>query len=113
MERFLQVTENNALIEVTTTTATVQEAHAIAGHLVAQRLAACVQVAGPIRSFYRWQGELCEADEFRLTIKSLASHQSQVMQAIESLHSYDTPEIIVSPIAACSPKYADWWREQI
>lgn len=100
-------------IQVTTTTSSEQEAHILARRLVEQRLAACVQVSGAIRSFYRWQGELCEASEVRLTVKSLSRLKDQLIQAIESQHSYDTPEIVISNIAECSPKYAQWLREQV
>lgn len=104
---------NHEFIELTTTTASEQEAHALARHLVEQRLAACVQVSAAIRSVYRWQGEVCEANEVRLTIKSLERLKDQLIQAIESLHSYDTPEIVISHIADCSPKYGQWLRQQV
>ncbi len=104
---------NHEFIELTTTTAGEQEAHALARHLVEQRLAACVQVSGAIRSVYRWQGEVCEANEVRLTVKSLGSLKDQLIQAIESQHSYDTPEIVISNIAECSPKYGQWLRQQV
>ena len=70
-------------IELTTTTATEDEALQLARLLVDQRLAACVQVSGPIRSIYRWQGEVCEAVEFRCSIKSLASSR----HATDATHS--------------------------
>lgn len=103
----------NEFVELTTTTASEQEALKLARLLVVQRLAACVQVSGPIRSIYRWQGELCEAVEYRCSIKSLATHAAQLMQVIRQTHSYDTPQIIVLPVADCEPSYAQWWREQI
>lgn len=107
------MSENDPLIEVSTTTATSEEAQSIARALVEQRLAACVQIAGPIRSCYRWDGQVCEAEEMRLTIKSRAMLQAQVITTIESLHSYDTPEIIVTHVADCSKKYAAWWRASV
>ena len=100
-------------IELTTTTASEQEALKLARLLVDQRLAACVQISAPMRSIYRWQGELCEGVEFRCSIKSLATHAAQLMQIIRQAHSYDTPQIIVLPVTACDPSYAQWWREQI
>ncbi len=100
-------------ILITTTTATEQEANALARHLVDQRLAACVQVSSPIRSFYRWQGESCETVEFRCTIKSISSLGERIAQAIIDLHSYDTPQIVVMPIMTCSPEYAQWLRAQL
>ncbi len=100
-------------IELTTTTASEQEALKLARILIDQRLAACVQISGPIRSIYHWQGELCEAVEYQCSIKSLAIHAARLMQIIRQAHSYDTPQIIVLPVTDCDPSYAQWWREQI
>ncbi len=107
------MSDSNEFIELTTTTASEQEAHALGRRLIEQRLAACVQVSGAIRSFYRWQGEVCEASEVRLTVKSLWRLKEQLIQAIESAHSYDTPEIILTTVVECSPKYGQWLREQV
>ena len=106
----MKVTE---FIQITTTTASEQEAYALSRQLVDQRLAACVQVSGPIRSFYRWQGETCEASEFRCTIKSISALRERIVEAIAGLHSYDTPQIVVMPIIHCSPEYAQWLRAQL
>ncbi len=100
-------------IELTTTTATQQEALKLARLLVDQRLAACVQISGPIRSIYRWHGELSDSVEFRCSVKSLATHAAQLMQVVRQAHSYDTPQITVLPVTDCDPSYAQWWRDQI
>lgn len=100
-------------IQLTTTTASEQEALELAQLLVDRRLAACVHISGPIRSIYRWQGEMCDAVEFHCSVKSLAVHAEQLMQTIRQAHSYDTPQIIVMPVTDCDPSYALWWREQV
>jgi periplasmic divalent cation tolerance protein len=100
-------------IELTTTTATEDEALKLGRMLIDLRLAACVQITGPIRSIYRWQGEVCDAAEFRCSVKSLAAHTTRLMQTIRRAHSYDTPQIIVLPVAECDPDYAQWWRDQV
>ncbi|MEZ6080622.1 MAG: divalent cation tolerance protein CutA [Pirellulaceae bacterium] len=71
-------------IQLTTTTASEQEAlePGLQKPLVDRRLAACVHISGPIRSIYRWQGELCDAVEFHCSVKSLAVHAEQLMQII-------------------------------
>lgn len=100
-------------IELTTTTATEEEAIKLARLLVELRLASCAQVSGPIQSIYRWQGEICQATEFQCTAKSLATLTDRLVQTVRQAHSYDTPQIVVLPIAVCDPDYAQWWREQI
>ncbi|NLF67812.1 MAG: divalent-cation tolerance protein CutA [Candidatus Anammoximicrobium sp.] len=100
-------------IQVSTTTETKADAERIAAALVAQRLAACVQVAGPISSCYRWQGKIETAEEWLCTAKTTRETYDQVEQAIRGLHPYDEPEIIAVPIVAGSPSYLAWLREQV
>ena len=59
-------------IQVFTTTGSEQEAERIAAALVERRLAACVQVIGPIASRYRWQGEVEAAREWLCLAKTEA-----------------------------------------
>lgn len=80
----------------------------MAGGLVEARLAACVQIIGPVRSVYRWQGQVERADEVLLSIKTRAALYPQVEAAIRELHSYEIPEIVALPVAAGLPAYLDW-----
>ena len=100
-------------IQVNTTTATKAEAERIAAALVERRLAACVQVSGPIHSCYRWQGKIETAEEWLCTAKTTREAYDQVEQAIRDLHSYEEPEIIAVPIVAGSAGYLTWLREQV
>ncbi len=100
-------------IQVSTTTATKADAERIAAALVEQRLAACVQVSGPIHSCYRWQGEIETAEEWLCSAKTTREAYDQVEQAIRELHSYDEPEIMAVPIVAGSAGYLAWLREQV
>jgi periplasmic divalent cation tolerance protein len=95
-------------IQVLTTAGSEQEAEAISSALVERCLAACVQVAGPIRSRYRWQGEVEEAEEWQCLAKTSAALFPRVEAAIRELHSYDEPEIVALPILAGSRGYLDW-----
>jgi len=83
-------------------------ARRIAHALVDSRLAACVQIVGPIESTYRWQGRIDTAREWLCLIKTTQARFRQVVGAIEALHPYDTPEIIAVPIAAGSQRYLNW-----
>ena len=100
-------------IELTTTTATEEDALKLARLLVQQQLASCVQISGPIQSIYRWQGEICQATEFQCSVKSLATLSERLVRTVRQAHSYDTPQIVVLPVVDCDPAYAQWWREQI
>ena len=100
-------------IQVTTTTATEEDARRIAASLVEQRLAACVQIEGPLESLYRWQGQVEQAREWRCTIKTRGSLFAAVTAAIRCLHPYDCPEILATPIVACNEAYQAWLEEQL
>ncbi len=95
-------------VQIVTTTPTRELAERIARDLVEQRLAGCVQIDGPIHSIYRWQGAIESATEWRCSIKSPADAFAAVQRAIQSLHPYDTPEILALPILAGHPGYLDW-----
>lgn len=95
-------------IQVTTTTDRREDAERIARSLVEVRLAGCVQILGPVTSIYRWKGRIETAGEWLCLIKSREDHYGAIERAIRSLHPYETPEIIVSPISAGSREYLDW-----
>ena len=97
-------------IQVTTTTEKREDAERIARSLVETRLAACVQIVGPIESIYRWKDRIETASEWLCLIKSREEVYGAIEQAIQSLHPYETPEIIAVPVAAGSRDYLDWLR---
>ena len=95
-------------IIVLTTAGSQEEARKIAHSLVEQRLAACVNIVPQIESIYRWQGNIENAREWLLLIKTRAPSFDAVHAMISKLHSYDLPECIALPIAEGSPAYLDW-----
>jgi periplasmic divalent cation tolerance protein len=84
------------------------EATMIADVLVTERLAACVNILGAVRSVYRWQGEIERADEVAMIAKSRADLFDKLASRVRSLHSYDTPAIVAWPIVAGDKDYLDW-----
>ena len=94
-------------ILILSTAPTREEAANIAGTLVAEGLAACVQLS-PIESWYRWEGKVEHAAEFRLHIKTSESLAERVEQRITALHSYAVPELIRVPIDGGSSAYLNW-----
>jgi periplasmic divalent cation tolerance protein len=95
-------------LQVQTTAGSEKEAERLAAALVERRLAACVQVIGPIASRYRWQGEVERAREWLCLAKTEAERYAEVEAAIRELHSYEEPEIIATPIVAGSSGYLAW-----
>jgi periplasmic divalent cation tolerance protein len=95
-------------IQVVTTTEHREDAESIARALVEGRLAACVQVIGPISSTYRWHDAIQTAQEWQCWIKSRRDLYDQVEEAIRRLHPYEVPEILAVPVLAGSAAYLAW-----
>jgi periplasmic divalent cation tolerance protein len=93
-----------------TTVATPADAERLATAVVERRLAACVQVEGPIRSFYMWEGRSGHTDEFRLCLKYLPETAEALETYVMANHPYDTPEWIVVPAERVAEKYLSWAR---
>jgi len=85
----------------------------IAEAVVGEQLAACVNILGPIRSIYRWQGEICRDDEHLLLIKSTRARYPDLETRIKALHTYEVPEVIALPIERGSAEYLNWLREAL
>ncbi len=100
-------------IQIATTTSSQADAEKIAAALVERRLAACVQISGPIISTYRWQGKVEKAEEWLCTIKTRRDVYEQVEAAIRELHCYDEPEILAVPVAAGSEGYLKWLDAEV
>ncbi len=84
------------------------EADRIAEALVAERLAACVNILGAIRSVYRWQGAIERAGEVAMIAKTTENLFDALAARVRTLHSYDTPAIVAWPIVAGDVAYLDW-----
>jgi periplasmic divalent cation tolerance protein len=82
----------------------------LADALVSEQLAACVNIVGPIRSIYRWQGEICRDDEHLLLIKTTRPRYAALEARVQELHPYDVPEIIAVAVEAGSAVYLEWVR---
>jgi periplasmic divalent cation tolerance protein len=100
-------------IQIITTTEERADAEIIARTLVEQRLAACVQIEGPVFSAYWWKGRMERAEEWRCLVKSRLDLFSEVERAIRTIHPYETPEIIATVIAAGSDDYLKWLNDEL
>lgn len=98
---------------VLTTCPDADSADALAGVLVEQRLAACVNIIPGLRSIYEWQGKLCKEQEFVLLVKSRGDRLAELEAAILAHHPYELPEVIALPIEAGLAKYLNWIDQQL
>jgi periplasmic divalent cation tolerance protein len=98
-------------VVVLVTAGDADEAARIGRALVAERLAACVNVVGPVRSIYRWQGAVEEATEHLLVVKARRADAAALDARVRALHSYEVPEVLVLPVEGGSAAYLAWLDE--
>ena len=99
-------------LQVTVAASSREEADRITGSAVERRLAACGQVAGPMRSTFRWEGRVQTAEEWLCILKTTRARYPELEQHVRTAHSYDNPEIIATAIAAGGADYLAWIRAE-
>jgi periplasmic divalent cation tolerance protein len=87
-------------------------AEALAQSLVERRLAACVNVLGPARAYYRWKGKVEETEERVLLIKTVRDNLDRVREAIKAGAGYEMPEMLVVDVADGDEAYLNWLTAQ-
>jgi periplasmic divalent cation tolerance protein len=85
-----------------------EEAAKIARALVEERLAACANIIGPVRSIYRWRGAIEDEREYLIMVKTRARLYPVLERRVKELHSYEVPEIVAIALAAGSRRYVEW-----
>ncbi len=91
----------------------LEVAEEIARVLVAQRVAACVQVFGPVTSRYWWDGEVRTVSEWLCLIKTRADAYDRLEAALLDAHPYDTPEILAVPVERGLEGYVAWVANEV
>ena len=100
-------------IQVLTTVEHKTDAEKIARTLVEKKLAACVQIVGPVASYFHWQGKLDSASEYLCLIKSREDLFNELEKEISSLHPYEVPEILAVPIIKGNKSYLNWLAAEL
>jgi periplasmic divalent cation tolerance protein len=100
------------IVEVEVTAPDRAVAERLAEALVAERLAACVQVGGPIYSVYRWRGTIERAEEWSCRVKTTRERLPELEARVRDLHPYELPEILALPVGGAAD-YADWVRREV
>ena len=90
-----------------------EQATLVARALVEQRLAACVNIVPGARSIYRWKGQIEDASEWLLVIKSRRDLFDGLRAAIGKIHSYEAPELVALPIVDGSESYLSWMDREL
>jgi periplasmic divalent cation tolerance protein len=91
--------------------ASQEEADRVGRTVVEEGLAACINILGPCRSIYRWQGKVEEAEEVPAILKTSAAAAENLIARIAELHSYDVPAITAWPVERLFAAYAESVQE--
>lgn len=89
------------------------EAQRIGMTVVEEKLAACVNILGPCRSIYRWEGAIETATETPALFKTTLGKADALIARITELHSYEVPAIVVWPIERLPAAYGDWVEQTL
>jgi periplasmic divalent cation tolerance protein len=95
-----------------TTVSSQADAEKLAHGSVMEKLAACAQVDGPIRSFYLWQGEMGADTEYRVAFKFLPENEAKLADWLERNHPYDIPQWITVEAKTVSENYLNWAKKE-
>ena len=102
----------SSAVIVTTTIDSEAAARAIARAAVEERLAACAHVI-PVTSVYRWRGNVEEQAEWVCHLKTTPEQAERLMARVRAIHSYEVPEIIVTPVLSGYPPYLQWVADNV
>ncbi len=99
-------------LQVTTAVPSQVAAGQLARVVVESRLAAAVQVVGPVHSTYWWRGEVHDATEWLCVAKTTRGRFDELAALIAARHPYEVPEITATPVSHGSPDYLTWVRQE-
>ena len=102
-----------SVVSVYAVFAGAEEAERIGRIVVEERLAACVNILGPIRSIYRWQGAIETADEAAAIFKTEQIQAEALIERVTALHSYEVPCVVSWPVDKVLRKYAEWVDDSV
>jgi periplasmic divalent cation tolerance protein len=94
------------------TVPSVEVGEKLARAVVGARLAACANLVGPVRSYYHYQGDYEEGEEFLLIVKTQASRVEDLLKELVALHPYETPAIEVVNVEQVTPATLAWIRAE-
>ena len=97
-----------SIVSVYAVFASTEEAERIGRTVVEERRAACINILSPVRSIYRWKGEIESTEEVAAILKTSDASAAALMARIAALHSYDVPCVVAWPVDKLLRSYADW-----
>lgn len=102
-----------SVVSVYATFANGEEAERIGRQVIEERLAACINILGPCRSIYHWQGKIETAEEAAAILKTTVERSEALIARIIELHSYEVPAVTVWPVLRLPSAYGDWVEDSV
>lgn len=102
------IVEYMTLCIIQSTCDSSENAEGLAKKLLEAKLAACVQICGPIESRYWWQNKIQSDTEWEIRVKTTQKKSADVFECIKTHHPYEIPEILEIPIEKASEDYRNW-----
>ena len=100
--------EENGKYVVGIISAPHERAEYIAKEIVSEKLAACVQILGPISSFYWWNNGVQKDTEALILLKTKQNCIEVIKHRLKFIHPYDIPELIFLPVVDGLKDYLEW-----
>ena len=93
-----------------TTWPDAESARAFAAEALEARLVACANILAPMTSIYRWQGQVEQASETPMLLKTTAEAAEALRGRFLERHPYDTPAFVALPLQAeaCHAPFLAW-----
>ncbi len=104
---------SDALIVIHITTKDEAEARQLAGQLLEQKRAACINIIPVVSTLYRWQGKIECGTESLMIVKTKNSLLRDIIALVKANHSYQVPEVIAMPINGGNPEYLAWLEDEL
>ena len=104
--------QSEQVVLVLTNTPDLECAKMIARQLLAEGLAACINIGSPVLSLYEWESTMHESEEIPVTIKTTAARQALLVERLIALHPYELPEALVLPTTGGHAPYLAWVQQQ-
>lgn len=103
---------NSEYVVVLTTLETRDHARALVRRLVEERLVACGTIVTGTTSIYRWEGQVTEAEEAVVLMKTPRERWAALASAIGRHHPYEVPELLAIPVEAGLESYLKWVKSE-
>ncbi len=101
-----------SFVVVFTTCSSQKEAETIVDKVLKARLIACANILPDVLSLFHWKGEISREKEVMVMMKTRKKHLEELIEWIQTYHSYEVPEVIALPIVGGSGEYLNWITEE-